>query len=116
VLFVIGLCAACSSVELKLTWWPLFRDCTYYSIGLIVLSVFVWDEKVQTHEAVILFLMYIGYCVIMYYNSALEALVKGWLKKQKKQKVTRGYVRMICMSLFQLMTLTIFKYQKKIKN
>ena len=39
VLFVIGCCAIFSKEELELTWWPLFRDCTYYTISLLVLSI-----------------------------------------------------------------------------
>ena len=65
VLFVIGLCAAASSVPLKLTWWPLFRDCTYYIFGLLVLSIFCFDSVIELYEAIILFAMYIGYCIIM---------------------------------------------------
>merc|ERR1711871_602945 len=40
VLFVIGMCAIFSRELLELTWWPLFRDCSYYVISLTVLSVF----------------------------------------------------------------------------
>lgn len=87
VLFVIGLCAACSSVPLKLTWWPLFRDCSYYSLGLIVLSIFVWDEKVEAYEAAILFMMYLGYITIMWFNSTLEKKVKSWLKKPARRVI-----------------------------
>ena len=65
VLFVIGLCAAASSVPLKLTWWPLFRDCSYYIFGLTVLSIFCYDSVIELYEAIILFAMYIGYCLIM---------------------------------------------------
>ncbi|EDS36458.1 conserved hypothetical protein [Culex quinquefasciatus] len=31
ILFVIGMCALFSKTLLTLTWWPLFRDCTFYS-------------------------------------------------------------------------------------
>ena len=40
VLFVIGAVAICSPKELKLTWWPLFRDCVYYTFSLSVLATF----------------------------------------------------------------------------
>ncbi|KAL1397173.1 hypothetical protein pipiens_000032, partial [Culex pipiens pipiens] len=33
ILFVIGMCALFSKTLLTLTWWPLFRDCTFYSCG-----------------------------------------------------------------------------------
>merc|ERR1719428_419317 len=41
VLFVIGVCAIASTEVLSLTWWPLFRDCTYYILCLILPSVFI---------------------------------------------------------------------------
>ena len=37
VLFVIGMCAIFTPPELaplQLTWWPLFRDCSFYIVGL----------------------------------------------------------------------------------
>merc|ERR1719461_242584 len=40
VLFVIGMCATYSKTLLELTWWPLFRDCCYYTFGLSILAVF----------------------------------------------------------------------------
>ena len=76
VLFVIGLCAAASTVPLKLTWWPLFRDCTYYILGLLMLSGFCFDSKIELHEAIILFALYIGYCIIMLYNEKLHHFVE----------------------------------------
>ena len=81
VLFVIGLCAAVSSVPLALTWWPLFRDCTYYVLGLLVLSLFAYDQVIELYEAVILFMMYLGYITIMWFNQRLEKFVKGFKGK-----------------------------------
>ena len=40
VLFVIAMCALYAKKPLKLTWWPLARDCTYYILGLGVLALF----------------------------------------------------------------------------
>ena len=47
VLFVIGMCApALRSRALQLTWWPLFRDCSYYSITLVTLGAFFrWGAR-----------------------------------------------------------------------
>lgn len=47
ILFVIGMCAIFSKTLLSLTWWPLFRDCTFYSISLLVLIYFFHDNKVS---------------------------------------------------------------------
>merc|ERR1719393_1154930 len=64
VLFVIGLCAlVVPGGEVPLTWWPLFRDCSYYIVGLAVLAVLVKEgNSMNWYEAIILFLLYIG-CV-----------------------------------------------------
>jgi Ca2+/Na+ antiporter len=40
VLFVIGACIVCAKETLVLTWYPLTRDCIWYTVSLIVLSVF----------------------------------------------------------------------------
>jgi len=72
VLFVIGACGFASSEPIKLTWWPLFRDCTFYIMGLFCLAACAKGEKIFFWEALFLFLLYIVYCIIMYYNEKLE--------------------------------------------
>jgi Ca2+/Na+ antiporter len=65
---------------LTLSWWPLFRDSTYYAIGLAALAVLagvVTNGEVYWWEALILLGMYIGYVVLMYYNRKLYTLLTG---------------------------------------
>jgi len=84
VLFVIGMCAMATPEKfcpLELTWWPLFRDCTYYIITLAALAIWMFDGKVELYEAIIQFLLYVGYVVLMKYSEQLEA----WVKKEKNQ-------------------------------
>ena len=68
VLFVIGMCAIFSKEVLTLTWWPLFRDCTYYIIGLGTLYIFFAvssPDEIHWVEALILLIEYFGeYCVV----------------------------------------------------
>ena len=74
VLFVIGMCSLLSKETLQLTWWPLFRDSTYYAISLLVLAIFIGvtsPEVVELWEALVLFGMYVGYVLIMYFNEKL---------------------------------------------
>jgi Ca2+/Na+ antiporter len=76
VLFVIGACAIFSKGELKLTWWPLFRDCVYYTISLAVLAtVFKSGEdgcpQITWQEALLLLDMYLGYVILMAYNERI---------------------------------------------
>eukprot|EP00571_Detonula_confervacea_P011473 CAMPEP_0172303976 /NCGR_PEP_ID=MMETSP1058-20130122/5441_1 /TAXON_ID=83371 /ORGANISM="Detonula confervacea, Strain CCMP 353" /LENGTH=743 /DNA_ID=CAMNT_0013015015 /DNA_START=370 /DNA_END=2598 /DNA_ORIENTATION=+ len=80
VLFVIGTCSILSKEVLTLTWWPLFRDSSYYALGLIVLSLLagVFSKGVvDWWEAVILLLMYVGYVVLMYFNRKIYTKLTG---------------------------------------
>lgn len=80
VLFVIGMCSLLSKELLELTWWPLFRDSTYYAIGLLVLAIFVGVKgpgEIDMLEALILLLMYLGYIVIMYFNEKIYKKITG---------------------------------------
>jgi len=80
VLFVIGMCSLLSKEVLKLTWWPLFRDSTYYAIGLLVLAIFVGvvtPAIITWWEAFVLFVMYIGYIFIMSKNEELFKFFSG---------------------------------------
>jgi hypothetical protein len=74
VLFVIGVCGVFAPEPLKLTWWPLFRDCTYYIICLIILAVFISDNCVSIVEAGALFLLYIGYVTVMRFNQPIQSV------------------------------------------
>merc|ERR1711924_109802 len=59
VLFVIGLCGFAAKEPIKLSWWPLARDCTYYIVALSVLALFAKTEKkIRLWEALILFAGY----------------------------------------------------------
>jgi len=79
VLFVIGACALASPTPLVLTWWPLFRDSLFYTVGLVALTLFFSDESIEWYEALTLFLLYIVYCIFMRNSERIEAVVKGWL-------------------------------------
>lgn len=100
VLFVIGVCAVASTEVLKLTWWPLARDCFFYVIGLGILFVFldVSSEevlepdgkkstvgKIYPWQAAVLLAFYIGYCVFMKFSSQVEELIKTKVLKQEIQ-------------------------------
>lgn len=83
VLFVIGMCAVFSKEILRLTWWPLFRDCVFYSIALIVLIAFFADGAIEYWESLILIITYFLYVTFMKYNHNIERWVKRLLKSNK---------------------------------
>lgn len=47
ILFVISMCAIFSKTVLELTWWPLFRDVSFYSIILVSLMICFKDSKIH---------------------------------------------------------------------
>lgn len=87
ILFVIGMCALFSKTVLSLTWWPLFRDCTFYSISLITLIIFFRDGEIEWNEALVLFCIYIAYVSFMKWNVQVERFVKKIIYKNKVTRV-----------------------------
>lgn len=80
ILFVIGMCSLLAKDVLTLTWWPLFRDTTYYTLGLVVLAVFTGfhtKNNIQLWESCVLFGMYLGYCLLMWQNKNLYKAITG---------------------------------------
>lgn len=80
VLFVIGMCSLLAKETLTLTWWPLFRDTSYYTVGLVMLAVFtgfVTPNRIELWEACVLFIMYIGYILLMWQNKNLYKALTG---------------------------------------
>jgi K+-dependent Na+/Ca+ exchanger-like protein len=104
VLFVIGCCALFAKGVLKLTWWPLARDCSYYCLSLLMLALFfsviagaplptcptatqLADGNLTAiywWEALILLGMYVGYVLIMKFNIKLHSKILKLKCMQKK--------------------------------
>lgn len=96
VLFVIGMCVMYTPEKyapLKLTWWPLFRDCSYYVLTLITLAIFMYDGIIELWEAIVQFLMYFGYVGMMSQSEKLEKQVSVIFNKYfSKSSVTPAKV------------------------
>lgn len=103
VLAVIGCCGMSAKDPISLTWWPLFRDCTYYIFGLLLLAIFAYGKSIEMpngertgggaielYEAVILFLAYLIYCTIMVFNEKLEGKIQGYLDRVKGKSGQEG--------------------------
>ncbi|KAG7245384.1 hypothetical protein INR49_010834 [Caranx melampygus] len=61
ILFVIGMCALFSREVLHLTWWPLFRDVSFYIFDLILLIIFFLDNVIMWWESMMLVAGYTVY-------------------------------------------------------
>ncbi|XP_045636565.1 sodium/potassium/calcium exchanger 2-like [Ursus americanus] len=88
ILFVIGMCALFSREILNLTWWPLFRDVSFYIVDLIMLIIFFLDNVIMWWESLLLLTAYFGYVVFMKFNVQVERWVKQMINRNKVVKVT----------------------------
>ncbi|NXD19607.1 NCKX1 protein, partial [Spelaeornis formosus] len=82
ILFVIGTCALFSRQILHLTWWPLFRDISFYIVDLLMLILFFLDSVIVWWESLLLLTAYATYVFTMKQNMFLEQWVKLELKKK----------------------------------
>ncbi|XP_032824397.2 sodium/potassium/calcium exchanger 2-like [Petromyzon marinus] len=83
ILFVIGMCAVFSRELLTLTWWPIFRDVSFYVLDLLMLIIFFLDNSIAWWESTLLLGGYASYVVFMKYNAHIEAWVKARLPRSK---------------------------------
>ncbi|XP_044292287.1 sodium/potassium/calcium exchanger 4 isoform X1 [Varanus komodoensis] len=72
ILCIIGVCGIFAGQVVRLTWWSVSRDSVYYTLSVIVLIVFIYDEKVVWWESLILIIMYAFYILIMKYNMKMQ--------------------------------------------
>lgn len=98
VLFVIAMCALFTPTHLaplKLTWWPLARDCSYYVVTLAALGVWFAVSSptvITAWEAAVQFVLYVGYVVMMSQNERIEGWVKSKLPRKKSAAQDEGDV------------------------
>ncbi|KFU87855.1 Sodium/potassium/calcium exchanger 1 [Chaetura pelagica] len=83
ILFVIGTCALFSREILHLTWWPLFRDISFYIVDLLMLILFFLDSVINWWESLLLLTAYATYVFTMKHNVSLEQ----WVKQQLNMKL-----------------------------
>ncbi len=83
ILFVIGLCALFSREVLHLTWWPLFRDVSFYIVSLTLLIIFFLDNVIMWWESMMLVTSYTLYVIFMKFNVQIERAFKSQLHKHK---------------------------------
>ncbi|XP_060887048.1 sodium/potassium/calcium exchanger 2-like isoform X7 [Labrus mixtus] len=87
ILFVIGMCAIFSKEILNLTWWPLFRDVSFYILDLILLIIFFLDNVISVWESATLLSCYAAYVIFMKFNSNMEGFVKSCMNKNQVVEV-----------------------------
>ncbi|XP_001849429.2 probable sodium/potassium/calcium exchanger CG1090 [Culex quinquefasciatus] len=78
IMFVISVCALCSGTVSQLNWWPLVRDCTFYSISILVMLIVIFNDVISWIESLVMLMFYVLYCVALHFNSPLEKWAHTW--------------------------------------
>lgn len=47
IMFVISVCALFSGTVCHLNWWPLVRDCFFYSLSIIVMLIIMLNDYIS---------------------------------------------------------------------
>ncbi|XP_061185858.1 sodium/potassium/calcium exchanger 3-like [Saccostrea echinata] len=84
ILFVVAICGLFAGMVVHLTWYPVLRDCVFYSISVAVLIISMYDNQIHWYESLILSLMYGIYILMMIFNSRLENTFYGIFNKITK--------------------------------
>lgn len=90
VLFVIGICALVSPVTLKLTMWPLARDCTFYIVDLLFLTFFFLNGQVSWPESLCMFLLYLCYANFMMHSERAERYFEAEIRPRIRAATSRS--------------------------
>ncbi|XP_047111988.1 probable sodium/potassium/calcium exchanger CG1090 [Schistocerca piceifrons] len=72
IMFVISVCALCAGATLHLNWYPMVRDCIFYSLAILMMLVSIYNESITWIESFTMLVMYGAYCVVLHYNARLE--------------------------------------------
>ncbi|XP_004376736.1 sodium/potassium/calcium exchanger 4 isoform X2 [Trichechus manatus latirostris] len=73
ILCIIGVCGLFAGQVVRLTWWAVCRDSVYYTLSVIVLIAFIYDEEIVWWEGLVLIILYVFYILIMKYNMKMQA-------------------------------------------
>ena len=83
ILFIVAICGLFAGSVLRLSRWPLLRDCFCYMVSIAALIVIIFDKKVYWYEALGMVCMCLLYVFIMYFNKTLEGFFQGWALVRK---------------------------------
>ncbi|XP_077096247.1 sodium/potassium/calcium exchanger 4a isoform X2 [Siphateles boraxobius] len=77
ILCIIGVCGIFAGQVVYLTKYAVFRDSTYYIFSVVALIAFIYDDQILWWESLVLILMYVGYIVIMKFNTSIQNYFTG---------------------------------------
>jgi solute carrier family 24 (sodium/potassium/calcium exchanger), member 4 len=88
-MFVISVCCLCSGTVSQLNWWPLVRDCTFYSLSILIMLFVICNEVISWPEALIMMIFYVVYCVALSFNTVLEQICQPYILRLPIKLPTR---------------------------
>lgn len=47
IMFVISICGLCTSTVCYLNWWPMTRDCVFYSLAILIMLITIFDDMIS---------------------------------------------------------------------
>ncbi|XP_042630247.1 sodium/potassium/calcium exchanger 4-like isoform X1 [Cyprinus carpio] len=77
ILCIIGVCGIFAGQVVFLTKFSVFRDSICYILSVVALITFIYDEKILWWESLILIVMYVGYIIIMKFNTSIQNYFSG---------------------------------------
>ncbi|XP_072545672.1 sodium/potassium/calcium exchanger 4a isoform X1 [Salminus brasiliensis] len=77
ILCIIGVCGIFAGQVVYLTKFAVFRDSFYYTLSVVALIVFIYDGQIVWWESLVLMVMYVGYIVIMKFNTSMQNYFSG---------------------------------------
>ena len=64
----------------QLDWWPLTRDSIVFSAHVALLIGFAWDGRIYWYEAMVFFILFFVYFVLMFQNKRLMKIAKKYIE------------------------------------
>ncbi|XP_027028498.1 sodium/potassium/calcium exchanger 4a isoform X1 [Tachysurus fulvidraco] len=77
ILCIIGVCGIFAGQVVFLTKYAVFRDSLYYTLSVVALIVFIYDGQIMWWESLVLMVMYVGYIIIMKFNTSIQNYFSG---------------------------------------
>ena len=69
---VIAVCGLFTGHKVPIDWYPITRDCLAYGLTVVILIFVLIDEQVFWYESLLMVIVYMGYILLMYFNTSLE--------------------------------------------
>ncbi|XP_060789033.1 sodium/potassium/calcium exchanger 4a [Neoarius graeffei] len=77
ILCIIGVCGIFAGQVVFLTKFAVFRDSLYYTLSVVALIAFIFDGQIIWWESLVLMVMYVGYIIIMKFNTSMQNYFSG---------------------------------------